>query len=295
MTSTHNGRWSVGAGDVINGRWRLERQVAEGTSVETWEGRDLELQRRVALQIMREADLDDDDAHKAFRRRISLLARVTHTNVVHIYDVVEHDNSLASVWEWIDGIVLEDALRAHLEGWTAAACVGAQLAAGLSALHTNGLTHRNVSPTNVMITAKGIVKVTGGGRIRHLFSDSTLTDRNLLVMETAYLAPERLDDATRDPRIDIYAAGVVLWELATGRRAIELVRDGQQGHPDIPRVSEDLPDVPTALDDAVYAATRSDPGERPADGTALYEALLPALPDRPAAVLAELLEDLELD
>ena len=284
-------RWSPNAGEIVNDRWQLDRRVIEGTSVETWQGRDLQLQRDVALQVIRAEDLDDEDAQRAFERRVSLLASVEHANVIRVFDVVTIGDVRLGVWEWVDGVVVERALRHHLRGATAAACFGSQLAAGLSALHSASLVHRNVSPTNLMIATDGIVKLGGGGRIRNILSSSTLTDRDLLVRETAYLAPEQVKDSSRDARIDVFAAGVVMWELVTGRRAIDVV-DGA-GPPELPRPSDETHGVPEALDHAIYASTRSEPDDRPADGTELYELLREAVPARPAAVLARIVAEME--
>ncbi|MDX1658632.1 MAG: serine/threonine-protein kinase [Nitriliruptorales bacterium] len=285
-------RWSPTAGEIVNDRWQLDRRVTAGTSVETWHGRDLQLQRDVALQVIREEDLDDEDAQEAFKRRVSLLASVEHANVIRVFDVVNIGDVRLGVWEWVDGIVLEQALRNRLWGATAAACFGSQLAAGLSALHVASLVHRNVSPTNLMIASDGIVKLGGGGRIRNIVSSSTLTDQDLLVRETAYLAPEQVNGSSRDARIDVFAAGVVMWELVTGRRAIDLVDEA--GPPELPRPSDETRGIPDVLDDTIYAATRLEPAGRPADGTELYELLREAVPPRPAAVLARSLRDLDL-
>lgn len=219
---------------------------------------------------------------------MSLLAQVEHPNLVRVFDVIETGGHLVSVFEWVEGVVLENVLSRGFRGWWLSVCVGIQLAGGLGALHANDVVHRNLFPPNVMITPQGAVRITGGARMRSLVSDSTLTDQELLLIKTGYVAPERLEGEPRDPRVDIYALGVILWEITTGQRAIKLIHE-EPGSPILPRVSLSHPDVPERFDELVFAATRPDPDDRPWSGSELHERLHELAPGRPEAVVADAL------
>ena len=238
-------------------------------------GHDERLDRPVAIKIMN-ADLASDPPFIArFTREARAAARILHPNIVTVHDQGSDDAQAAVylVMELVNGGTLRDLLRerGRLQPGEALAILE-PLLRGLAAAHAEGLVHRDVKPENILIDSKGRVLVADFGLARAVAESShtTHSGRAGAVFGTiAYLSPEQVTKGRADARSDVYAAGVLLYEMLTG--APPYVGDNavsvayRHVNDDVPPPSEENGDVPGEIDDLVIAATTRDPLKRPAD------------------------------
>lgn len=208
-------RASVGV--LVAERYRLDEPLGRGAMGEVWRATDQALGRPVAVKLLR-AD-DGDAAAERLRMEAQTAARLNHPHVVSMYDSGCHDGRFYLVMELVDGWSLAQELAVHgLLDPQEAGAIGAQMAAGLSAAHLQGVIHRDIKPGNIMLTTDRIVKITDFGIAR--FADDashTFTATGKILGTGSYLAPERAVGSPAVPASDVYALGCVLYELLTGR------------------------------------------------------------------------------
>ena len=259
-------------GRLLDGRYSLVRRVARGGTATVYEARDLRLQRVCAVKVMH-PDLGDPGEFRArFVREAHAAARLSHPNVVAVTDQGDDQGVLFLVMEYVPGRTLRDVLReeAPLPPKRALALLDPVLAA-LAEAHRCGLVHRDVKPENVLIADDGRVKVADFGLARAFDAASTQTaTAGILVGTVSYLAPELIENVRADPRADVYAAGVVLHELLTGRKphqgegAIQIAY--KHVHEDVPAPSLSAPEpLPPYVDALVLRSTARDRDRRQAD------------------------------
>jgi serine/threonine-protein kinase len=238
---------------------------------------DLELERRVAIKRLAENLAANDEFKRRFLREARLAARLSHPNIVAVYDVGEEDGRPYIVMEYVEGETVADLLRGRgrLEPGTAVALT-LQVCAGLETAHEAGLVHRDVKPQNLLVTPSGAVKIADFGIARSV-DGTRLTQAGTVLGTAAYLAPEQAAGETVTAAADLYALGAVLYELLSGRppyvadSLAELVARQQEGA--ITPVRELAPDVPAATEDAVMHALARDPQYRPPSAAALADEL----------------------
>src|SRR5213079_3209398 len=232
-----------------------------------------ELDRPVAIKRLAENLAADGGFKQRFLREARLAARLSHPNIVGVYDVGEDDGLPFIVMEYVEGQTLADLLRrrGRLEPDEAVALT-LQACAGLETAHEAGLVHRDVKPQNLLVTPGGTVKIADFGIARSL--DGThLTQAGTVLGTAGYLAPEQAAGETVTAAADVYALGAVLYELLTGRppyvaeSLTELFL--KQRHGSITPVRELARDVPAALEDTVMRALARDPRYRPESAAAL--------------------------
>ena len=257
-------------GELVDGRYQVVRHIADGGMATVLLATDTRLDRDVALKVMR-ADLAADETFVSrFRREARSAARLSHPNVVPVFDQGEDEGRVFLAMEYIDGRTAREVVDA--EGALtprAALDLMESVLTGLAVAHEAGYIHRDVKPENVLIADQGPVKVADFGLARAVTSQSTTTDDGVLFGTVAYLSPEQVERGIADARSDVYAAGLILFELLTGTRAIEgespIHVAFQHVHEGVPAPSERVPGLPAPLDDLVALATHRDPDERPRD------------------------------
>lgn len=259
-------------GQVLDGRYRVDARIAAGGMATVYRALDTRLDRVLALKVMHPALAADGAFVERFIREAKSAARLDHPNVVQVFDQGTDRSYVYMAMEYVPGCTLRDVLRERgaLRPRAALDILEPVLAA-LGAAHRAGFVHRDMKPENVLIGDDGRVKVADFGLVR---SVDTVTSTTGSVLGTvAYLAPEQLDQGTADPRVDVYACGVVLYEMLTGAKphsgdtpAQVLYRHVNE---DVPPPSALVPGLPPQLDALVASATARAPEVRPGDAVAL--------------------------
>jgi hypothetical protein len=254
----------VGTVLLVDGRYRLDIQIASGSSGETWRGTDLILARPVAVKLLR-ADFAEDAAILArFRAAARHAGVLAHENIARIYDYdesgVAHRPFL--VMELVDGPALADLLATRPLEPTEVLDLLAQSAAGLAAAHRAGLVHRDIRPGNLLLAGGDVVKITNFG-ISHARGDVPVTGAGLAARASAYLAPERVAGTSGTPASDLYSLGIVAYECLAGAAPYSgtglEVALAHQRDPLPPLPGE----VPAAVAALIWELTAKDPDARP--------------------------------
>jgi serine/threonine-protein kinase len=268
-------------GRVLDGRYRVEQRVAVGGMATVYRGVDTRLDRVVALKVMHPGFAADPEFVERFIREAKAVAKLSHPNVVGVFDQGEdHTAAPPAVFlamEYVPGWTLRDLLRDRgaLSPRTTLDILEPVLAA-LGAAHRAGLVHRDVKPENVLLTEDGRVKVADFGLVRAVNGQTAATTQQ--VMGTvSYLAPEQIERGAVDPRTDVYACGVLLHEMLTGAKPhtgespMHVIY--QHLSTDVPPPSQRVPGLPPQLDAITLAATARDAARRPADAVELLAEL----------------------
>ncbi|MHA7860855.1 Stk1 family PASTA domain-containing Ser/Thr kinase [Tessaracoccus sp. Y36] len=272
-------------GQVLDGRYEIVAKVARGGMATVYRARDRRLSRVVAVKVMR-SDLGEDDEFAAkFDREARSAAVLSHPSVVSIFDQGSSQGKPYIVMEFIEGETMRRMIsRDSPMPPDRALELFEQVAAALAAAHEAGVVHRDIKPENVMITRRGQVKVADFGLARQVGSPQ-MTATGILVGTASYLPPELVTHSRPDGRSDVYSAGVVLFELLTGKKPHTGENNYQIAYRhvnvDIERPSERLAEIghsadweiPDYLDTLVLAATRRDPRARISDGRELLSAV----------------------
>jgi beta-lactam-binding protein with PASTA domain/serine/threonine protein kinase len=262
-------------GLVLEGRYRLEERLARGGMSTVYSATDLRLHRTVAVKIMADHLVHDPTFVDRFTREARAAAMLSHTNVVSVSDQGSDQGLVFLVMELVRGRTLRDLLHARGRLTVAEAfAVLEPVLAGLTAAHRAGIVHRDIKPENVLISTDGSVKVADFGLARATVGTGrTSQTGGVLIGTVAYLSPEQLERGRADARSDIYAAGVVLYEMLTGHPPYggdtPLAVAYQHVHHDMPAPSDEVPGIPCQVDQLVARTTRRDPGGRPLDAGAL--------------------------
>ena len=265
-------------GRVIDGRYRILSHLADGGMASVYVALDGRLDREVALKIMRPGLATDDVFVERFRAEARSAARLSHPNVVAVFDQGEDDGEVFLAMELIEGKTLRDVIHeeAPLTAREALAILEPILLA-LRAAHAAGMIHRDVKPENVIVRRDGEVKVADFGLARAITNQATTSQTGVLLGTVSYLSPEQVERGVADTRSDVYAAGLLLFEMLTGRKAVTGGTPIQIAynhvHGSIVRPARVVPEVPAALDDLVARATAVEPDDRFESATAFVTAL----------------------
>jgi eukaryotic-like serine/threonine-protein kinase len=261
-------------GLVLEGRYLLEERLARGGMSTVYAATDLRLHRTVAVKVMAEHLAHDPTFVDRFTREARAAAMLSHPNVVSVSDQGSDQGLVFLVMELVRGRTLRDLLQARGRLTVAEAfAVLEPVLSGLTAAHRAGIVHRDIKPENVLIGADGVVKVADFGLARALTgTGQTSHTGGVLIGTVAYLSPEQLERGKADARSDVYAAGVVLYEMLTGHPPYggdtPLAVAYQHVHHDMPRPSEEVPGLPWEVDELVARTTRREPAVRPLDAGA---------------------------
>ena len=273
-------------GRLLDGRYRILARVARGGMASVYEATDTRLDRTVAVKVMHPGLGDDQEFAQRFVREARAAARLNHPHVVGVYDqgddTSDGTDTIFLVMEYVPGHTLRDVLRKEAPMPPARALALLEpVVSALAAAHRAGLVHRDVKPENVLIADEahgGTVKVADFGLAKAVSADTQHTATGgVLIGTVSYLAPELVVDGRSDARADVYAAGVVLYELLTGRKPHEGESPIQVAyrhvHHDVPMPSLVEPGIPDYVDALVARATSRDRDQRPADATVLLHHL----------------------
>ena len=270
-------------GRLLDGRYRIGDRIARGGMASVYEAHDIRLDRAVAIKIMHaglgDATSGDEEFAARFVREARAAARLSHPNVVAVYDQGEDNGTVFLAMELVPGHTLRDTIakEAPMSPERALAILDPVMSA-LASAHRAGLIHRDVKPENVLIADDGRIKVADFGLARAVSAETQHTATGgVLIGTVSYLAPELVVDGKADARADVYAVGVILYELLTGHKPhtgespIQVAY--KHVHEDVPAPSAEVPGIPAYVDALVARATTRDRTLRPADaGVLLHHA-----------------------
>ncbi|GAA0649489.1 Stk1 family PASTA domain-containing Ser/Thr kinase [Streptomyces thermocarboxydovorans] len=257
---------------MLDGRYRVDARIAVGGMATVYRALDTRLDRVLAVKVMHPSLAADASFVERFIREAKSVARLAHPNVVQVFDQGTDGAYVYLAMEYIAGCTLRDVLRERgaLQPRAALDVLEPVLAA-LGAAHRAGFVHRDMKPENVLIGDDGRVKVADFGLVRAV--DSVTNTTGTVLGTVSYLAPEQIEHGTADPRVDVYACGILLYEMLTGEKP----HDGDSPatvlykhlHDDVPPPSAVVPGMAYELDELVAAATARSAEIRPQDAVAL--------------------------
>ncbi|MEV0288124.1 Stk1 family PASTA domain-containing Ser/Thr kinase [Kribbella sp. NPDC050820] len=280
-------------GRVLDGRYRVGARVAKGGMATVYQALDMRLDRVVALKVMHDGLGDDAQFTRRFVAEARAAARLSHPNVVAVFDQGDDDGTLFLAMEYVPGRTLRDVIREQAPLTPSRALdLLAPILSALSAAHDAGIVHRDIKPENVLISDIGVVKVADFGLARAVSATGNTATQGLLMGTVSYLAPELVTDGSADARSDVYSCGILLYEMLTGNKPHSGDTPIQVAyahvHADVPAPSAEQPSIPPYVDALVQRATARDRDLRPADARVLSRqvrrvrsALDEGLPDDP--------------
>lgn len=264
---------------ILGKRYELGEPIGEGNFSITYRATDTVLGRDVAVKVLR----DQYASHEAFATRFEnearAAARISHPNVVQVFDYGRDDGTIYIVMQYVPGPSLKDYIRE--EGPLTveeAVGFGRQMLDGLAAIHAAGIVHRDVKPQNVLLTDTHQVKVTDFGIARLGGADAGLTEAGTAIGTAAYMAPEQASGGEITPSSDLYSAGVVLYEMLTGRlpfpgdNPVQVMYRHVNELPPPPRMINRA--IPIALEAVILKSLAKAPADRYPNATAMRDALL---------------------
>ena len=263
------------------GKFEIEKELGQGAMGDVYQARDPDLDRRVALKTVKPALLKGKDTLARFKREARAAARLQHPNIVTIFEVGEVDDTRYIAMEYVDGEELGTAIH-HLDRFTLEQKIRlmVDVCRGLHFAHRMGVIHRDVKPANILVTRDRVVKILDFGIARSL-GEANMTQTGMVLGTPSYISPELLKGDEVTHRADMWAVGVILYELLSGRGPFEAKTVATLIHKSIneplpPLDAEEL-GLPEPLVSAVTRSLERDPGKRFADLAEMERALLAAI------------------
>lgn len=269
-------------GRVLGSRYEIIQKIGNGGMATVYKSTDLVLKRYVAVKILRDEFTTDEEFIKRFETEAQSAARLTHPNIVSIYDVGVDNGIYYIVMELIQGKTLKEIIleeRGPLP-WKWSVNVAIQIASALEMAHKNNIIHRDIKPHNIIITEDGIAKVTDFG-IAKAVSNSTITAFGKTIGSVHYFSPEHARGGYTDAKSDLYSLGVVMYEMVTGRvpfdadTPVSVALKHMQEDP-VPPIEENK-NLPEALNKIIMKALKKDPMLRYQTSTEMLQDLRMAL------------------
>lgn len=283
-------------GKLLASRYEIVEKIGNGGMATVYKAIDRVLKRNVAIKILRDEFTTDEEFIRRFEVEAQSAARLTHANIVSIYDVGVEGNLYYIVMELIQGKTLKEIIieeRGPLP-WKWSVNMAIQIASALEMAHRNNIVHRDIKPHNIIITEDGIAKVTDFG-IAKAVSNSTITSFGTTIGSVHYFSPEQARGGYTDAKSDIYSLGVVMYEMITGRvpfdadTPVSVALKHMQEEPEEP--IELNPNIPTAVNKIIMKAIQKDTNLRYQSATEMLADLRKALKDPDG----DFVEELEYD
>lgn len=253
-------------GEKLSGRYQITDIIGQGGMANVFLARDLILDRDVAVKVLRFDFQDNKDAIRRFQREAMSASQLLHHNIVEVYDVDETEQQQYIVMEYVKGTDLKSFIQQHAPlSLELTVSIMSQILSAIEIAHKNRIIHRDIKPQNILITDRNEVKITDFG-IAIALSDTSITQTNTLLGSVHYLSPEQARGSSATTKSDIYALGVVLYELITGsvpfngESAVSIALKHFQEA--FPRVKDSMDYVPQSLENVVLKATAKNPNDR---------------------------------
>ena len=264
---------------ILIGRYRLEAEVASGGMATVWRAHDEVLDRVVAAKVLHQHLCADDVFRERFRIEALAAAKLSHPNIVAIFDTGEDEGTPFIVMEFLSGGTLRDRLMNGPLEHSEAASIAADVCSALSYAHASDIIHRDIKPGNILFSEGGHTKVADFGIAKAAFAPTNLTDTGAVLGTVRYLAPEQVEGLEPDARADLYSLAVVLYESITGRPPFTGESDLAMATArlvETPKPPRDIkPDIPRDLETVVMRALAKDREMRFQDADSFGRALAP--------------------
>ncbi len=253
-------------GKKLDGRYEIEELIGVGGMANVYRAKDLKRDRTVAVKVLREEFLDNEELVRRFKNESKAIGLLSHPNIVKVYDVNFSDTVQYIVMEYIDGITLKDYIdRKRPLSWKDTVHFTVQILRALQHAHDRGIVHRDIKPQNIMLLEDGSIKVMDFGIARFSRSETrTITDKT--IGSVHYISPEQAKGDITDAKADLYSVGVMMYEMLTGRlpfdsdSAVSIAIKQISDVPKNPR--EIVPEIPEALEEITLKAMAKDPALR---------------------------------
>lgn len=282
------------------GRYHITEPLGEGGMAIVYKAFDTRLECDVAVKIIRTERFAPEMLKQAltrFEREAKAVAKLTHSNIVKVTDYGEFEGNPYLVMEYLPGGTLKDLIKQRGQiSWREAAQILIPVAEALGYAHSENIIHRDIKPSNILLTKNGIPMLTDFGVAKIIDEDSTqgLTGTYASIGTPEYMAPEQIGSRNVDARVDLYALGIVFYEMITGRRPFEadtpLAVMVKQTHDSLPKVSYFIKGIPPEVEKFSQKAFAKNPSERyqsAADMVIAFMNLLDGRPRRDARILKE--------
>ncbi len=253
-------------GKKLEGRYEIRELVGVGGMANVYKGYDAVENRTVAIKILRDEFLDNEEFLHRFRNEFRAISLLNHPNIVQVYDVSFTSKIQCIVMEYIDGITLKEYIEQEkVLRWKEAVHFTIQILQGLQHAHDRGIVHRDIKPQNIMLLSDGTIKITDFG-IARFSRSSTNTITTKAIGSVHYISPEQASGAATDARTDLYSVGVLLFEMLTGKLPFEADSPVSvailqiQSTPTLP--SSLNPNIPKGLEEIIMKAMQKDVSKR---------------------------------
>ena len=266
--------------EVLGDRYLLQNRIGSGGMATIYRARDLQMDRVVAVKVLREAYSTNPKFVTRFQREARAASALQHPNIVQVYDYGQTDGNYYIVMELVEGTDLRSYLSSHdVLDVDRAIIIAHDIALGLGAAHRRGIVHRDVKPQNVLIGIDGSIKLTDFG-IVSLYKNAhaeRLTTSGMTLGTVQYFAPEQAQGEIVSPAADVYALGIVMYEMLTGHPPFDgnspvvVAMQHIQDQPEPP--GQFNPSIPAALEEVILRCLEKEPGTRFPDGSQLARAL----------------------
>ncbi|MCW3817921.1 protein kinase [Micromonospora sp. DR5-3] len=270
-------------GRLLDGRYQCEELLGSGGMGEVWRGRDLRLDRRVAIKVLAAAGLMEPMAAERFDREARAAAGLTHPHIVAVYDFGTEENDSYLIMELVEGRTVSALIADGPLTVLQALSIAVQACDGIAAAHTAGVVHRDVKPGNLIVNATGTVKICDFGiaRLPWAEGENTLTEPATKLGTSSYMSPEQALGQPVDHRTDLYGLGCTLYAMLAGGppfagEPLSVLHQHVNVPP--PPLRERRPDVPAELDALAAELLAKDPADRPSDAAEVRDRLAALLP-----------------
>ncbi len=285
-------RGALGPGDQI-GPYQLEAELGHGGMGQVFRARDSRLGRVVAIKVIRPELASDEEFQRRFKREARTIATLNHPHVCALYDIAEHEGCAYLVMEYVEGETLDTLLARRALSTSEVLTLATDIASALAAAHAHGIVHRDLKPGNIMVTSFG-AKVLDFGIAKEAarldpcaetaLAASALTEPGRIAGTPAYMSPEQVASKPLDARSDVFAVGVILYEMLNGRRPFRGATDVETMAAILQATPEPLSGrgraVPHDLVDVVNRCLQKSPADRFASGSELQQALTASQPSK---------------